>query len=142
MLPAGANRRIEVEDVLKTPQLVYLNLNSTQEPLAAATIARLFLWSMFSCAAHTPARDNRVYLYIDEFQQIIADGIKLVFEQAWGKGMTLIPVHQTAGQLMRKGAELIDTVDSCTAVKHVLRASDPRTVKRIEEMSGLQTYHS
>jgi hypothetical protein len=33
-------------------------------------------------------------------------------------------------------------VDSCTAVKHVLRASDPRTVKRLEEMSGVQTYHT
>ena len=142
VLPARPTQRIEVEDVLKTPQVVYLNLKSAQEPLAAATIARLFLWSMFACAAHSPARDNRAYLFIDEFQQIIIDGIRLVFEQARGLGMTLIPVHQTVGQLSRTGADLLDTVNSCTAVKHVLRASDIKTVKGIEDMSGLQTYHT
>lgn len=141
-LPAGAGRRIEVESVLAAPQVVYLSLKSAQEPLTAATVARMFLWSLFSAAAHAPPRDNRVYVYVDEFQQVIADGIKLVFEQARGLGVTLIPVHQAAGQLVRKGADMIDTVDSCTAVKHVLRASDPRTVKRIEEMSGVQTYHT
>ena len=140
--PEGSPRRIEVADVLKTKQVVYLNLKSAQEPLAAASIARLFLWSLFSCAAHSPARDNRVYLVIDEFQQIIADAVKLVFEQIRGLGVTLVPVHQTGGQLLRQGTDLADTVDSCTAVKHVLRASDPRTVKRIEEMSGVQTYHT
>jgi hypothetical protein len=140
--PEGSPRRIEVADILNTKQVVYLNLKSAQEPLAAASIARLFLWSLFSCAAHSPARDNRVYLVIDEFQQIIADAIKLVFEQIRGLGVTLVPVHQTGGQLLRQGTDLADTVDSCTAVKHVLRASDPRTVKRIAEMSGVQKYHT
>ncbi len=140
--PEGSLRRIEVADILTTKQVVYLNLKSAQEPLAAASIARLFLWSLFSCAAHRPARDNRVYLVIDEFQQIIADAVKLVFEQIRGLGVTLVPVHQTGGQLLRQGTDLADTVDSCTAVKHVLRASDLRTVKRIEEMSGVQTYHT
>ncbi|MEO2088844.1 MAG: hypothetical protein ABGY75_05015, partial [Gemmataceae bacterium] len=55
---------------------------------------------------------------------------------------TLIPVHQTLGQLDQRGADLIDTVDSNTAVKHVLRASEPRTMRRIAEMSGVQTYHT
>jgi hypothetical protein len=141
-LPPGAPRRIEVEDILKTPQVVYLTLKSAQEPLVAATIARLFLWSLFSCSAHIQLTNNRVYLYIDEFQQIIADGVKLVFELIRGRGVTLIPVHQTPGQLIKKGADMLSTVDSCTAVKHILRASDLITVERIEKMSGVQTYHS
>ncbi len=140
--PEGSPRRIEVADILHTKQVVYLNLKSAQEPLAAATIARLFLWSLFSAAANRPSRDNRVYLFIDEFQQIIADGIKLVFEQIRGLGVTLVPIHQTGGQLLRQGTDLGDTIDSCTAVKHILRVSDLRMVKRIEEMSGVQTYHS
>lgn len=140
--PEGSPRRIEVADLLTTKQVVYFNLKSAQEPLAAATIARLFLWSLFSAAAHAPARGHQVYLVIDEFQQVIADAVKLVFEQIRGLGVTLVPVHQTGGQLLRQGTDLADTVDSCTAVKHVLRASNLRAVKQIEEMSGVQTYHS
>ena len=67
---------------------------------------------------------------------------KLAFAQIRGLGVTLIPIHQSIGQLNTQGSDLSDTVDSCTAVKHVLRASDPKTIKRIEEMSGIQTYHS
>lgn len=141
-LPHGAGRRIEVADVLRRKQVVYFHLSSPQEPLSAATIARMFLWSLFSCAAHNRVKGNRVYLFIDEFQQIIAENIKPLFSMIRGLGVTLVPVHQTLGQLDQRGADLIDTVDSNTAVKHVLRASDPRTVKRIAEMSGVQTYHT
>ena len=141
-LPAGAGRRIEAADVLRRKQVVYFNLSSPQEPLSAATIARLFLWSVFSCAAHNRVKGNRVYLVVDEFQQIIAENSKPLFSMIRGLGVTLVPVHQTLGQLDQRGADLIDTVDANTAVKHVLRASDPRTVKRIAEMSGVQTYHT
>ncbi len=141
-LPAGAGRRIEVADVLRRKQVVYFNLSSPQEPLSAATIARMFLWSLFSCAAHNRVKDNRVYLFIDEFQQIIAENIKPLFSMIRGLRVTLVPIHQTLGQLDQRGADLIDTVDSNTAVKHVLRASEPRTVRRIAEMSGVQTYHT
>lgn len=141
-LPVGAGRRIEVADVLRRKQVVYFNLSSPQEPLSASTIARMFLWSVFSCAAHNRVKDNRVYLFIDEFQQVIAENIKPLFSMIRGLGVTLVPVHQTMGQLDQRGADLIDTVDSNTAVKHILRASDPRTVKRIAEMSGVQTYHT
>ena len=129
-------------DILEQPQVVYLSLKSPQEPLAAASIARLFLASLFSCAGHNPSWDNRVYLFIDEFQRIIADSVELVFEQIRGLGVTLIPVHQTVGQLLRQGTAFADTLDANAAVKHILRASDPKSIKRIEEASGLQLYHS
>ncbi|MBN9518194.1 TraM recognition domain-containing protein, partial [bacterium] len=141
-LPAGASRRIEAADVLRRKQVVYFNLSSPQEPLSAATVARMFLWSLFSCAAHDRVKGNRVYVFVDEFQQIIAENIKPLFSMIRGLGVTLVPVHQTLGQLDQRGADLIDTVDSNTAVKHILRASEPRTMRRIAEMSGVQTYHT
>ena len=58
---------------------------------------------MFSAAAHMPRGEQRVYFFIDEFQQVISDGIKLIFEQFRDLGGTIIAAHQTAGQLQRQG---------------------------------------
>jgi hypothetical protein len=54
----------------------------------------------------------------------------------------MIVAHQTGAQLNRQGADLSETIDSCTAVKQVLRASDLETIKKIEEASGQAVYHS
>jgi hypothetical protein len=93
---------------------------------------------MFTAASHQPQDQNRVYFFIDEMQQIISDGIKLVFEQFRDLGGTIIAAHQTAGQLRRQGTDLGDTIDSCTAVKQVLRASDLNSLERLEKLSGLK----
>ena len=71
-------------------------------------------------------------------QQIISDGIKLIFEQFRDLGGTIIAAHQTAGQLRRQGTDLGDTIDSCTAVKQVFRASDLVSLERLEKLSGIK----
>jgi hypothetical protein len=101
-------------------------------------IARLFLWAMFTAASHQPQDQNRVYFFIDEMQQIISDGMKLIFEQFRDLGGTIIAAHQTAGQLRRQGTDLGDTIDSCTAVKQVFRASDLPSLERLEKLSGIK----
>ncbi|MFO0850774.1 MAG: type IV secretory system conjugative DNA transfer family protein [Gemmataceae bacterium] len=140
-LPAGAGRRIEAADVLRRKQVVYFNLSSPQEPLSAATVARMFLWSLFSCAAHNRVKGNRVYLFIDEFQQIIAENIKPLFSMIRGLGVTLVPVHQTLGQLDQRGGP-----DRHGGLEHGGQARPagvgPADMKRIGEMSGVQTYHT
>jgi hypothetical protein len=51
---------IDAMDVLHRPQVLYFFLNSPQEPIGAPSVAKLFLWALFSAAARNPARDNRV----------------------------------------------------------------------------------
>ena len=133
---------IDAMDVLHRPQVLYFFLSSPQEPIGAPSVAKLFLWALFSGAARKPSRDNRVYVFIDEFQQIISDSVKLVFEQIRDQGVTMIVAHQTGGQLHRQGTDLSETVESCTAVKQILRASDLETIKKLEETSGQAVYHS
>ena len=93
---------------------------------------------MFTAASHQPQDENRVYFFIDEMQQIISDGMKLIFEQFRDLGGTIIAAHQTAGQLRRQGTDLGDTIDSCTAMKQVFRASDPDSLERLEKLSGIR----
>lgn len=134
--PDVVREAIDVSQLLEEPQVVYLWLRSAVEPTNGPTIARLFLWSMFTAASHQPLDRNRVYFFIDEMQQVISEGIKLIFEQFRDMGGTIIGAHQTIGQLRRQGTDLGDTIDSCTAMKQVFRASDERTLQRLERLSG------
>ena len=137
--PQVHQEAIDVSNLLEEPQVVYLWLRSAVEPTNAPAIARLFLWAMFTAASHQPQDKNRVYFFVDEMQQIISDGIKLIFEQFRDLGGTIIAAHQTAGQLRRQGTDLGDTIDSCTAVKQVFRASDLQSLERLEKLSGTRT---
>ena len=134
--PEVHTQAIDALNVFEEPQVVYLWLRSAVESTNAPTIARLFLWAMFTAASHRRQDDRRVYFFLDEFQQIISDGIKLVFEQFRDMGGTIVAAHQTAGQLRRQGTDLAETVDSCTAVKLVYRASDLGSLERLERLSG------
>ncbi len=138
----ASHHAIDAMDILHRPQVLYFFLSSPQEPIGAPSVAKLFLWALFSGAARKPSRNNRVYVFVDEFQQIISDSVKLVFEQIRDQGVTMIIAHQTAGQLLRQGTDLSETVESCTAVKQVFRASDLQTMKKLEESSGLAVYHT
>jgi len=133
---------IDVANLHQEPQVIYLWLRSAVEPTNAPAIARMFLWAMFTAASHQPQDENRVYFFIDEMQQIISDGIKLIFEQFRDLGGTIIGAHQTGGQLRRDGTDLGDTIDSCTAVKQVLRASDLTSLQRLEALSGTVKEHT
>lgn len=134
--PQVHQQAIDATNLLEEPQVVYLWLRSAVEPTNAPAIARMFLWAMFTAAGHQPQEENRVYFFVDEMQQIISDGIKLIFEQFRDLGGTIIAAHQTAGQLRRQGTDLGDTIDSCTAVKQVFRASDARSLEQLGKLSG------
>ena len=137
--PEVHQQAIDMSNLFEQPQVVYLWLRSAVEPTNAPAIARLFLWAMFTAASHQPQDENRVYFFVDEMQQIISDGIKLIFEQFRDLGGTIVAAHQTAGQLRRQGTDLGDTIDSCTAMKQVFRASDLHSMERLEKLSGTRT---
>lgn len=144
--PNISSEAIDVANLYEEPQVVYLWLRSGIEPTNAPAIARLFLWAMFTAASHQPQDLNRAYFFIDEIQQVVSDGIKLIFEQFRDIGGTLIAAHQTASQLRRQGTDLGDTIDSCTAMKQIFRASDLQSLERQEKLSGtrnsaLTTWH-
>ena len=93
---------------------------------------------LFNAASRRGSGSNRVYFLIDEIQQIVSDGMKLIFEQFRGIGGSIVAAHQTAVQLRREGTDLAATIDSCTAAKQVFRASDLESVRALEEIAGSQ----
>lgn len=140
--PEAWQNAINMPDLFDEPQVVYFHLPSPVEPVGAPSIAKLALYSLFTAAAQRTGKRKQVYVFIDEFQQVISDSIRLILEQARSKGLSLILSHQTAGQLDRNGTDLTETVDSCTAFKQVLKASDTRAAKRLAEGSGQALYET
>lgn len=128
---------IDMGHILSRPQVVYFYLQSPIEPIGAPAVAKLVLHALFSAAAHRlPDQKQRVYVVVDEFQQVVSESVRLVFEQARGNDLHFIVAHQNVEQLDRKGVDIRDTVNSCTAFKQFFRASDTKTIELLEEMSG------
>lgn len=126
---------IDVADLFQRPQVVYFSLSSATESAVAATVARMLVWGAFSAAKLRPAK-CRVTFFLDEFQQLASESMKLPFEQFRGLGGSIVAIHQAAGQLRRNESDLADTVESCTAFKQVLRASDDRSQETLQRIAG------
>lgn len=139
--PEAWQQAIDMATLFDEPQVLYFHLPSPLEPVGAPAIAKLALYSLFTAASHRLGPRKQVFVFIDEFQQIICDSVKLILEQARSRGLSLSLAHQTAGQLDRNGSDLAETVESCCAFKQVLKASDTKSAKRLVEGSGEALYH-
>lgn len=135
--PAVAAAAIDMPSLLARPQVVYFNLRSSHNPIVSPAIAKLALYLLFTAAAdRTPDQKCHVYVVVDEFQQIVSENIPLVMEQARSSGLAFLIAHQSLDQLDRKKVDIRDTIQACTAFKQYFRASDPKTIRHLEELSG------
>jgi hypothetical protein len=141
--PSIWDARIDAPDILRNRQVVYFYLSSPEESLSAPAIAKLLVYSLFTAAANRrPGEDKRVYLFVDEFQRVTTQSVKLVLEQGRALGLSFIVVHQSSEQLAVTDRAMLQVVDECTAFKQVFRAQDEREVQRIMDRSGMALYHT
>jgi hypothetical protein len=135
--PAVAAAAIDMPSLLSRPQVVYFNLRSPLNPIVSPAIAKLALYLLFTAAAdRAPDQKCHVYVVVDEFQQIVSENIPLVMEQARSSGLAFLIAHQSLDQLDRKAVDIRGTIQACTAFKQFFRASDPKTIRHLEELSG------
>lgn len=139
--PRAITEQIDMPSLLKEKQVVYFYLSSAIEPTTVSPIARLAMFNLLTAAAQVEGKANRVYVFIDEFQRVITENVKLFLEQARSMKLHFILANQTMGQLKGRDLDLTDTIESCTAYKQMFKASDLNTLKRIEEASGEALYH-
>ena len=141
--PASVRAQIDLPSMLSEKQVIYFYLSSAQEQATVSKIAKLAMFSLLTAASRRgKGQDERVYVFVDEFQRVISENISLFFEQARGFKLHFILANQTIGQLQKQGVNLTDVVESCTAFKQSFRATDERSIKRIMETSGEALYHS
>jgi hypothetical protein len=139
--PTAWEQRIDVPSLLTSRQVVYFNLSSAIEPTTVSPIARLALFNLLTAAAQLEGKGNRVYVFVDEFQRIVTENVRLFLEQARSMRLHFILANQTLAQLRARNLDLVDTVESCTAFKQLFKATDLTTLERLEQASGEALYH-
>lgn len=141
--PDALTGQIDLPRMLSERQVIYFYLSSAQEQTTVPKVAKLALFSLLTAAAKRGKHEtNRVYVFVDEFQRVIGDNIRIFLEQARSMKLHFILANQTVAQLNIHKTDLTDVVESCTAFKQSFRASDQASIKRLIETSGEGLYHS
>lgn len=130
---------IDMGTFLETPQVGYFYFSSTLETSTVRELSKLVLFSLLTAAdtlerQHGPG--HRVYVVIDEFQQIIANNLELVLRQARSKNISCILANQSISDLKSGAIDVISTVQANTRVRQYFAASDINQQQLIERSGG------
>ncbi len=134
---------IDMTDVLTRKQVVYFSLPSLEEELTAKSVGKLALYALVH-AAKVASRTHAtvpVYVFVDEFQQVCAENVKILLEMARSMGVYLILSHQDISQLKTVDYDITSTVESCTTFKMTLEASSLAALKQMQDYSGESRQH-
>jgi hypothetical protein len=127
-------------DVFRTPQVVYFHLSSALGMASTAEMARLAVYSLLTAAKSVAqAERKQVFLFIDEFQRIVANNLELFLQQARSMNIGVILANQTLGDLKTAGVDLIPTVRANTRFRQIFSASDLVEQEEIIKTSGETT---
>ncbi len=129
--------RIEFADVFRTPQVVYIHLPSSLGTTSSAEIARVALYSLIGSARCTPDKDRKqVFVFIDEFQRIIANNLELIMQTARSMKIGVILANQSMLDLKKPGVDLTPAVRTNTRYKQVFAASNIDELREMIDASG------
>lgn len=142
--PEVLRDQIDMTDVLTRKQVVYFNLPSLEEELTAKSIGRLALYALVHAAkvVNRTGRSVPCYVFLDEFQQLCAENLKILLEMARSMGVHLLLSHQDNSQLKTTDYDITSTVESCTTFKLTFEASSLAGLKDMEEYSGEVREHT
>ncbi|MCR9296205.1 MAG: DUF87 domain-containing protein [bacterium] len=131
------DQQIDFADVFRRPQVVYLQLPSSLGTTSSAEIARIALYSLIGSARLTPDRERKqVFVFIDEFQRIVASNLELLMQTARSMKIGLILANQSIFDLKKPGVDLMPTVRTNTRYKQVFAASNADSIKELIQLSG------
>src|SRR5439155_26009078 len=82
------------------------------------------------------------YTFVDEFQQLCAENIKILLEMARSMGIYLVLSHQDISQLKTADYDITSTVESCTTFKLSFETSSLAALKQMQEYSGELREHT
>ena len=137
---------IQMSDVIRRNQVVYFNFESITDPMSTGEISRLALYSTIAAAKEfkeNTGKPPKVYVVIDEAQNVMAANVAVLVEQARSYGVALVFCHQNRDQLdMPGGDDLRQLVDESTCIKQIFSARTPEARKHISSISGEVGYYN
>ena len=137
-----AENAIDFADVFRTPQVVHFHLPSALGTATSAEMGRLALYSLLSAAQAVGPERKQVYLFIDEFQRLVAGNLELFLQTARSMNIGVILANQTLMDLQQAGVDLVPTVRANTRFKQVFAASDLKEQQELTQSSGETIVHN
>lgn len=134
--------QIDMGAVVRHPQVIYFYLPSALEESSVREIAKLAMHSLLTAAVHRGQSKHRVYVFVDEFQQVVSQNLEIVLRQARSHGMSAILANQTISDLkLSQNVNLIPTVQGNTRFRQVFSASDLEAQDFLSRGSGESIYY-
>lgn len=134
--PAVLRQHIDMAQVVTQPSVAYFYLTSALEEQSVREIAKLALHSILTAAVERGPSKHKVYLFVDEFQQVVSADLEIVLRQARSVGISMILANHTIADLRKETVDLIPTVQTNTRFKQVFAASDLEQQSRLVQASG------
>ncbi len=135
--PAVLEQAIDFADVFRKPQVIYFHLPSSLGTTSSAEIARIALYALLASARSVPDNQRRqVFLFIDEFQRVVANNLELILQTARSMKIGLILANQSMFDLRRGGVDLIPAVRANTRYRQIFAASNVEDQKELIALSG------
>jgi hypothetical protein len=135
--------QIDFVDLFRTPQVVYMHLPASLGSASSAEIARIALYSLLGSASQTPEPERKqVFVFIDEFQRLLAGNLEMILQAARSMRIGLILANQSILDLTRGGVDLETAVRTNTRYKQVFAASNYRELEEMVKVSGEALIHS
>jgi len=131
---------IDLGDVFCSPRVVYFYLPAALESVAVAEIARLALYNLLTAAVGAEGKRPQVFLFIDEFQQIVSNNLEIVLRQARKFGIGMILANQALADLKTKEVDLTPIVSANTNFRQIFSANDVPHQDLIIKSSGEALY--
>ena len=141
----AAENAIDMANVIREPQVVYFYLKAGIETGIVQDIGRLALFSLLTAAVqkpHAQLGNHQTYVFVDEFQQIVANNLEIILRQARSHGLAAILANQTISDLTTgRDVDLRPTVQANTRLKQYFASSDPNQRDMLVEASGETVYY-
>ena len=134
--PAVTRQSLDFADLFRRPQAVFFQLPASQGTVVNAQIARLALYSLLGAAKYVGTKRIQVYLFIDEFQRIVARNVELVLQTARSMNIGVILANQALSDLNNVDANLISTVRTNTRCCQMFSVSDVDDQRSLVQSSG------
>jgi hypothetical protein len=131
---------INFNRALEERHVVYFWLPAPTQSMAAKEIGKLALFNIFQAAQarhdnYLPER--QVYLFMDEFQRLFGDNLRIILEQARSYGIGAVLSNHSAAQLRTDdGKDLWPLINGNTAATLHFGSKDLAELEMLSRLSG------
>jgi hypothetical protein len=136
---------IHMPRVIDEAQVIYFWLPAAIESISVREVGKLALFCLLSAAIDRQREGKsprQTYLFIDEFQRIAGENLKIILEQARSFGISAILANQTLSDLKMADWDLRPTIRTNTRLQLYFSVTDPVEVQMLSEMSGEELIRS